>query len=298
MGEAGRVFLRVVEAGSLKAAAEQLGTTPSTVSRQLAALEERLGVKLVQRSTRRSKPTDAGARYYEGLRRLADETSALEAEIAESSDTPRGRLSITAPVDFGARFVVPVVEAMIRDAPDLDVELVLGSGFYDLTERNIDVAIRIGRLADSSLVVKRLGRVPRVLVASPKYLARRGTPCAPAELAGHEFVFYARGNPGVPLELEDESGTVHHVRMKGRLTVNSITAIRRLVENGAGIHLGPRWAFEEGLACGRLRALLPGYRLPAPPLHAVYAPSAYVPAKIRVFVDRMAEFAPTQPTLR
>lgn len=292
-----RLFLRVVEAGSLKAAAEQLGTDPSTVSRRLASLEARLGVKLLQRSTRRSTPTDAGARYFDGLRRLVDQQEALEAEISGTVDTPRGRLRVTAPVDFGARFVVPVLAELQSQAPALEVELLLGSGFFDLVEKGIDVAIRIGQLRDSALVARKLGVVPRVLVAAPGYLERRGVPRVPADLEAHDFIFYAGSNADAPIELGGPAGDTTTVLVRGRFIVNSISGIRALVEAGRGLHLGPLWAFDEAIAAGRLEALLPDYGLRAYPLQAVYAPSPYVPAKTRAFIELMARRVQAEPVL-
>lgn len=291
-----RLFLRVVEAGSLKAAAGQLGTDPSTVSRRVAALEARLGVKLLDRSTRRTTPTDAGARYFEGLRRLVDEESALEADVSGGKDVPRGRLRVAAAAEFGARFVVPVVEELHRDAPELAIELVLGSAFTDLGEEGIDVAIRVGRLSDSSLVARKLGVVPRVLVASPAYLRARGRPKRPEDLAGHEMIFYTRSNAHA-IELGEGADAVT-VRVDGRLTLNSVSGIRALVEAGRGIHLGPRWAFHDAIADGRVEALLPSWPLRAYPLHAVHVPAAHVPAKIRAFVERMASRVRAEPALR
>lgn len=283
------LFVRVVEAGSLKQAARQLGVNPSTVSRRLAGLEARLGIQLLQRSTRRTAPTDAGARYYEGLRRLIAQQRALEAQISGTAETPRGRLRVTASVDFGPRFVVPVFARLYAQAPELEMQLVLGSNFADLTERGIDVAVRIGALPDSALIARKVGAVSRVLVASPAYLAQHGTPNHPFDLAAHAFVFYKR-KPGTPtVTLTATDGERYTVPVRGRLTVNSVVGVRRLVEAGCGLHLGPTWAFAEGLAAGRLTALLPDYQLRAYPLHALYVPTPYVPAKIRVFIDTMIE---------
>ncbi len=287
-GEDERLFVRVVDAGSLKAAAEQLGADPSTISRRLSALEARLGVKLLQRSTRRSTPTDAGKIYVEGLRRLIEQEQALEGEIAGGSDTPRGRLRVTAPVDFGARFVVPVINALHLLAPKLEIELVLGSGFLDLAEQGIDIAIRIGRLPDSTLIARQLGSVPRVLVGAPQYFARHGEPHTPAELERHAFLFYRRPQgTAATFELQGPEGAVI-VRPKGLITVNSIRGIGALLIAGRGLHLGPLWAFADALAAGKLQAIMTDYAIAAYPLRALYLPSLYVPAKIRRFVELMA----------
>jgi len=281
------IFLRVVEAGSLRMAAEQLGADPSAVSRRLANLEDRLGVKLLERSSRRSQPTEAGQRYYEGMRRLADEHAALEAEVSDLADRPTGVLRVAAPLDFGALFIAPVLQTMRSAYPDLSVEMILGSEFEDIAQRNIDVAVRIGRLADSSLICKKLGVVSRVLVGSPSYLKKHGTPRHPRDLAKHEFVFYTRRQAETPVEFKGP-GSRERVTMTGSFTVNSIVALRALVENGAGLHVGPRWAFKDSLASGRLVDLLPKYHLEAYPLHVLYVPAGFVPAKIRCFIDYVA----------
>lgn len=291
-----RLLVRVVDAGSLKAAATQLGADPSTVSRRIARLEDALGVRLLQRSTRRTTPTEAGARYVEGLRRLLQEHDALVADVTGRVAVPTGRLRVTAPVDFGARFVVPVLERLQQDFPTLEVTLDLGSGLLDLRQRNIDVAIRVGWPADSSLRVRRLGVVPRVLVASPCHLERFGRPCTVEALATHPFILYRDGRR-TDFTIQRPDGREARVQAPSRLAVNSVTGIRRLVEAGRGVTLGPLWAFEEALAAGTMEALLPDHTLPAWPLSALYAPSPWIPARIRVFVDRMAEAAAVEPAL-
>ncbi|WP_227268115.1 LysR family transcriptional regulator [Roseobacter weihaiensis] len=281
-----QLFLRVVEAGSLKAAAEQVNADPSAVSRKIAALEDRLRVKLLQRSTKRSVPTEAGTEYYEGMRALIEQQSALEARIAGAVDTPTGRLRITAPVDFGSEFVAPVLSALQEQAPDLKVELLLGSTFSDLVEQNIDVAIRIGRLPDSSLIARRLGAVPRVIVASKGYVEKNGAPKTPDEAEAHSFIIYRPDQNNTSIKLRRD-GKQFSMPMSGNLTVNSVSAIRKLVSDGKGLHMGPTWVFKDGLAEGSLVQLLPKYALEAFPLHAVYVPTSYVPAKVRAFIDIM-----------
>ncbi len=287
-----QLFVRVVEAGSLKAAAEQTGADPSAVSRKLAALEARLGVKLLNRSTRRSTPTEAGQRYYEGLRRILDARAALDADVSGLVDTPTGRLTLAAPVDFGARFVAPVVATLQDRYPDLHVDLRLGSGFADLTEHGIDVAVRIGRLPDSSLIARRLGAVPRVLVASKGYAEAHGLPETAEALTDHDFVFYRSGQRELDVNVGGQT-----IKVGGRVSANSITAVKALVAAHRGLHLGPVWAFEDGLADGSLVAVLKDEALEAFPLHAVYTPSAFVPAKVRAFIDAMAAAVKAEPSL-
>ena len=283
-----QLFVRVVEAGSLKAAAEQIGSDPSAVSRRIAALEARLGVKLLQRSTRRSSPTEAGQRFYDGLRRILEEQAALEADVAGLVDRPTGRLGVAAPVDFGARFVAPVLATLQDEAPGLTIDLRLGSAFADLVEQGLDVAIRIGRLPDSSLIARRLGFVPRVLVGSPSYLRRSDRIVTATDLQRHDFILYRPGDRRSDITLERD-GVSETVTVYGHFTANSVTAIRALVVAGRGLHLGPVWAFEDELRAGDVVPVLPDWSLPAYPVHALYAPTAYVPAKIRRFIDLTAE---------
>lgn len=282
-----QLFLRVVEAGSLKAAAEQINADPSAVSRKIAALEDRLGVKLLLRSTKRSVPTEAGATYYAAMRHLLEQQAAVEARIAGTVDTPTGTLRVAAPVDFGAEFVAPVLADLQATAPDLKVELLLGSAFADLSAQGIDVAIRIGRLPDSSLIARRLGAVSRVIVASRSYIEAHGAPQSPAELGNHPFIFYRPEQINRQVSLR-RSGQEFRATMTGHFCANSISVIRQQVAAGRGLHLGPRWAFDAGLQDGSLVAILPDYALDAFPLHAIYIATSYVPAKIRAFVDRMA----------
>lgn len=283
-----QLFLRVVEAGSLKAAAEQIGADPSAVSRRISALEARLGVKLLERSTKRSTPTEAGQDYYDGMRRLVDEQTALEAHVTGLVDKPTGRLSVTAPVDFGAKFVAPVLAALQDEAPDLTIDLRLGSAFSDLVGQGLDVAIRIGRLEDSSLISRRLGVVPRVLVAAPSYLEARDPIVTAKDLEAHDFIHYRPGDRQVEITLEKD-GELETVTAHGHFSANSVTAIRALVVAGRGIHKGPVWAFEDELRDGLVVPVLSDYAIAAYPVHALYAPSAFVPAKIRRFIDLSAE---------
>ncbi|MCA9571981.1 MAG: LysR family transcriptional regulator, partial [Myxococcales bacterium] len=232
------LFLRVGDAGSLKAAAYQLGVDPSTVSRRVRSLEERVGARLLRRSTRRTGPTDAGLRYSEGLRRLVDEQQALEADVSGETRQIRGILRIAAPVGFGARFVVPVVDRMMAESPELEVALELGSDAVDLVERGLDVAVRVGRLQDSALRARRLASVPRVIVAGPAWVARHGMPTTAEELEalpGRPWIAYRRsgGVPTFPLTCPD--GRTLDQPVRAGIHVNSVEGMRALVLAGRGL---------------------------------------------------------------
>ncbi|MCG7997267.1 MAG: LysR family transcriptional regulator [Candidatus Thiodiazotropha taylori] len=282
MANAEQLFLQVVESGSLKKAAEHLNVEPSSVSRKIAALEDRLKVKLLRRSTQRTSPTELGQLYYEKLRVIIDDQLALEEEISSGVDRLRGRLRIAAPVDFGAQFVVPVVRKMQHQSPDLNVELLLGSQFENLLEKNLDLAVRIGELPDSNLIAKSLGQVDRVLVASPDYLREYGTPENVDQLAVHNFILYSPVQAKSDIEFADGSRYAH-TRIKSNITVNSVTAVRNLVLQGVGIHLGPHWVFKQDLEQRRVCQLLADRPLRSFPVHAVYLARSYLPFKIKEF---------------
>jgi len=281
-----QVFLQVVEAGSLKAAAELLGVEPSSVTRKMASLEKRLGVKLLRRSTRRSAPTELGLKYYERLRGIVDEQTALEEEIRGGVAQLRGKMRIAAPSGFGVRFVLPVVQNMQKQADDLAVDLLLGSYPENLTEQNIDVAVRVGDLPNSNLYARKLGENPRVLVASTDYLASHGTPATPADLVAHQFILYTPHQHSMTLRFANgQLHTINH--LKSQIAVNSIEAVRTLALDGAGIHLGPLWLFQQDIERGELVQLLPNYPLQSFPVNAVYTSRQYLPFKVKEFIRLM-----------
>ncbi len=279
------LFLAVVDGGSFRSAAAAAGLDPSRVSRRIAALEKRLGVKLLNRTTRASSVTEMGARYAEGVRRLAEARAALLAEVTSGRDVPRGRLRVTAPTDFGAHFVAPVLARMSKTHPELTVELRLGSGFADLQADGIDIAIRIGRLADSALMARRIGFSRRVLVAIPEVAARVSKP---GDLAEIDIVSYRPGDTEMLTAFELDN-TRHEVLMQCRLGINSMTAVRKIVLNGQGAHLGPEWAFTDDLDAGRLVRMFPEASFDAFPIHAVWLPTPFQPAASRTFVEAMSE---------
>jgi len=288
MSSVEQVFLRVVESGSFKRAAEYLRIEPSSVSRKIAALEDRLQVKLLRRSTQRTTPTELGQLYYERIRKLIDDQTALEEEIRSGVSRLSGKLRIAAPPDFGTRFIVPVVGQLQQEAPELTVELLLGSYFENLFESNLDVAVRVGELPDSDLIAMNLGYNNRVLVASPDYLAKHGTPTCQEHLEGHNFILYSSMQAKSDIEFRDGS-RYSHLKIRSNIMVNSVSAIRILVLEGKGIHLGPRWVFADDIESGRLISLLPDSPLRGFPVHAVYPARSYLPFKVKEFTRLAAE---------
>ena len=283
-----RLYLRVVETGSLRAAAAEIGSDPSNVSRRLSSLERRLGVRLIKRSRIRSAPTDAGSRYYRGLKTVLEQVEALEDDVVGAADEPRGTLRVAAPLDFGASHVGPWLQALAVEAPRLSVDLLLGDRFLDMTEQGVDVAIRIGVLKDSALKARRLGSMPLAIIASADYLTRRGTPETPDDLADHAFILHSGLDTGATLVLTDRAGETRRVRCTSRFGVNTLGGVAPLIRAGAGLHAGPLWFFAAEIAAGRLVHVLPAWSPPTYPVHALYQPTPYIPAKIRRFVDLAA----------
>jgi DNA-binding transcriptional LysR family regulator len=219
-----RVFATILEAGSLRAAARRLHRSAPSVTRSLAAIEERVGVRLLERTTRHLAPTEAGRRLADRARQLLSDYGAALGEVTDTREAPlRGLLRVTAPTVFGRRHVSPVVASFLDIHPAVRVELVLSDRNFDLIDEGFDVAVRIGRLASSRQVARRVGEVRRVLVASPDYLARKGTPRRPGDLARHEIVYCAV--LASPMEWRfRSSGRDQIVRLAPRLMFNDVEA--------------------------------------------------------------------------
>ena len=291
-----RTFLRIVELGSIRAAAREASVEPSSLSRKLARLEVRLGTQLIDRAAQR--PTDAGQLYYNKMRALLSQIDALEAAVAGDAGTPQGTLRIGASIDFGQAFVAPWLTRFCQTHDQVTGQLMLDARHVDMVEAGLDLAIRIGVLPDSALMARKLGTAHRVLVAAPDYLARRGTPATVADLADHDHILYLPEHAKRPLVLTDAAGKEHSVHRRARMTIGAVRSIAQAVAAGMGIHAGPRWAFSDMLDQGAVVELLPEFRQPALPIYAVWAPVAIQPARIRAFVDFAAQEIRNVPALR
>ncbi|MCQ3830260.1 LysR family transcriptional regulator [Microbulbifer elongatus] len=286
-----RAFIRVVELGSIRAAAKERSVEPSSISRRINALENRLGVKLLDRTGASSKITETGIYYYKAMAGLLAEIDALEAEIAGEADEPKGLLKVTASIDFGQTLVMPWIIEFQKQYQKVQVELNLSSEFEDLSMDKIDVGLRIGALKNSALIARRLASVPRTLVASKDYLSRHAAPSTPQELEGHDFVFFRERNRKRPLILTDKNGEEYRIQCDGKITVNAVNSIIRAVLAGYGLNMGPRWAYQKYIESGEIIELLPQLDLPSQPLYAIWKPSVVQPAKVKAFVDFVAEKA-------
>jgi DNA-binding transcriptional LysR family regulator len=297
------VFSAVCDAKGFAPAARRLGVSPSVVTRLVAALERRLGVRLLHRTTRAVRLTESGERYLERARRVLAEVEDAEEWARGDRERPRGRLVVTAPVIFGRSHVAPLLRDYLAEYADVSAELSLNDRNVHLIDEGIDVAIRIGALEDSTLVAKRLGETRRVVVAAPSYLARHGRPRRPQELAPHDIIFFAPF-PG-PHEWtfhaeRDGAGRPERVPFEARFATNSGDAAIDFALSGHGVARLLLYQVLDHVADGRLELLLEPYELPVLPIHVVYPSARLLPAKVRTFLDFAAErvrwsFAETPP---
>jgi len=276
------VFAEVAGQGSFTAAARRLNRSPTAITRAVAELETRLGVRLLNRTTRAVSLTDAGERFLVGARRVLADLAEIEQAAAGLGAAPRGELSVTAPILFGRLHVLPIVTEFLAQFPDVTVRLMLLDRPVDLVEEGIDAAVRIGTLADSSAIATRLGHLHRVVVAAPDYLKRRGMPERPDDIAAHDVVVFG-GVGGQQWEFAGKA-----MRVVPRLTVTTAEAAIDAVTSGIGITRVFSYQAVDALARGTVVRVLNGYEGDEIPVHLLYPGGAHRPPKLRAFVDHAA----------
>ncbi|KWH03929.1 LysR family transcriptional regulator [Burkholderia territorii] len=280
-------FARIVSAGSLSAAARELDLSLSVVSKRLAHLESRLGVRLLHRTTRQQTLTDDGAQFHAQVLRILAEIDRAETLMSDRRGTVGGVLRVTAPGELGRLRIAPLVAAFQRRHPELTVHLMLTDTIVDLLAHDIDVAVRIGSLADSTMIARELAPNHRVLCASSGYLAVHGQPTHPAELRAHRCIVMG-DQPRTEWRFDGAQGAVT-VEVTAALLTNDGGAARTLALEGAGIALKSIWDVGADLQTGRLVRVLPTFAAPAAPLHAVYPGGRHVPLRVRTFVDYLRD---------
>jgi len=277
------VFVAVAEEESFAGAARRLGMSPPAVTRAIAALEERLSVKLLNRTTRFVRTTDAGQRYLDDCRRIISEVDEADEATAGINAEPRGHLTITAPVLFGRMFITSGIVDYLQRYPSMDVSALFLDRVVNLLEEGVDIGIRIGELPDSSMKAIRVGSMRRVLCASPAYLAKHGTPQHPSELAQHCIVTASSVSPMIEWKFGHDLQT--SVRIKPRLTVTSNdSAIEAILQN-FGITRLLSYQVAHYLASGQLKTVLSDYEPRALPIHVLHREGRYSSAKVRTFID-------------
>jgi DNA-binding transcriptional LysR family regulator len=287
------VFVAVAEEESFAAGARRLGMSPPAVTRAISALEERLGVKLLNRTTRYVRVTDAGHRYLDDARRIIGEMDEADEAAAGINAEPRGHLAVTAPVMFGRLFVIPGIVDYLRSFPDMEVSAVFLDRVVNLLEEGFDAGIRIGELPDSNMRAIRVGQVRRVLCASPSYIAEKELPLHPAELINHNIIAASGVSPVLDWKFAQDIT----VRVKPRLTVTSNDAAIEAILEGLGITRLLSYQVDSYVNSGQLQTVLSEFEPKALPIHVVHREGRYASAKIRTFVDLIVAKLRSQQTL-
>jgi DNA-binding transcriptional LysR family regulator len=282
-------FVRVVESGSFSEAAQRLGLSRAAASKYVQQLETHLGVRLLNRTTRQLSLTDEGAAFYERAVRILGELESAEREAASGAGEVRGTLRLSAPLSFGIRHLGPAVAEFLRRHPHIQVSLALDDRYADLINEGLDAAIRIGQLADSSLVARRLCSTTLVVAAAPDYWRRKGKPRQPGELAPEDCLVYTLQTAGRAWRFFDAGGSETVIQARGVLAANNGDVLRDAALSGAGVVLLPDFIIGEDVAAGRLETALPDWRGAELGIHAVWPSDRHIPKRLRVFLDFLAQ---------
>ena len=282
------VFTKVAETKSFTGAAEQLGLPKSTVSRKLAQLEERLGVRLVQRTTRKLALTEIGEAYYERASRIVADMQAAEQVVTDMQATPRGRLKVTAPIDLSTRYLGAIIAEFIAAHADITVELDATDRVVDLIEDGYDVAVRFGQLPESTLIARKLATFAGLLCASPAYLAKRGTPATVEELDDHDKVLFLPNARSTGWTLINGDQT-YELGRPARFSSNNLAAVRDVVLAGGGISVMTEFMVACDIHDGKLVRLLPSWGARAIDVQAVYPARQNLPPRLTLFLDHLAK---------
>lgn len=280
-----RLFLAIVDSGSFAAGGRQFGRSPSSATRIIGDLERRLGIRLLQRTTRKLSLTDGGARLAEQARRLVADFDEAVSYAVGDTQILRGRLRLSAPTFFGRRHLAPIVSEFLDAHPEITAQLSLEDRLADLIEERIDVALRIAQLENSSLICKRIGQVRRVVVASPAYLKARGTPRTPDDLARHQAVLFVNQASAPAWRFQNKDGTQRSIKVPHRLEVNRAEVAIALAAEGKGIARVLSYQVANELKDGSLVRLLKPYEMPPLPVQLVYPSARLLAPRIRAFLD-------------
>ena len=290
------VFVEVVRKNGFARAADALDTSPANVTRIIADLEARLGTRLLNRSSRKMSLTESGEALFERAKVIVDDMAEIEAVAASATLQPRGTLRINAPLSFGILQLAPLWPRFMQRYPDVELEVALSDRVVDIVEEGYDMAIRISRAGSSTHAARKLSTSHNVVCASPAYLRAHGEPRVPADLRQHRCISYIYASSVGEWQFSDEQGQPHPVKISGALRTNNGDTARAAALAGAGIIWQPSFLIGADLRAGRLKQLLPGYRLPDTDILAVYPSRRHLSAKVRVMIDFLADaFKGTPP---
>jgi len=281
-----QLFVRVAELGSFAAVASQFGIAPSVVTRQVAALEAHLGCKLMERSTRRLRLTSAGTAYLEKCRVILNLVEAVETDLAEERQEPRGQIRMSMPLAFGTRRIAPLLLEFARRHPEVSLDMEYSDKLQNLIEEGIDISVRIATALASGDIARKLGISHMKVVAAPEYLARHGRPQTPAELTHHEFLGYTYAPVGtLQFRVNDR---LESVSVRGRLNANNGSVLAEAAAQGLGISCGPDFIVDDFIEAGRVEQILADYEMPPLGIYAVLPSNRQVPHRVRVLMDFLA----------
>jgi DNA-binding transcriptional LysR family regulator len=290
--DAMNVFVRVVEAGSLSAAARAIPMSLTSVSRHLSALETQFGMQLLRRTTRHIALTNEGRLFFERAKSILAELDEVGTLLSVGRNEPAGRLRIATPTLLGRTVIAPLLPCFLARHAAVAVELLLIDRAVNLVEEDIHLAIRVGRLPDSALVARKLGDVRMIVCAAPSYIERRGTPCSPDELRQHDCLVFS-DQPG-PVDWRFKSaGTRHSARITGRLWANALDVLTAAAIDGAGIVRTPSWQVAEDIQSGRLRRILQDYETTPAPVNVLFERARRTSPSVRAFLDYLVEATET-----
>jgi DNA-binding transcriptional LysR family regulator len=285
-----QAFVTVADLRGFAPAARKLGLSPSGVTRLIAALEDRLGARLLQRTTRSVALTDVGSRYLERARRILADVEEAEGSAQDERTRPSGRLVVSAPIGFGRLHVSPLMSEYLKRHPEVSCDLRLSDRMVNLVEDGVDLAVRIGHLADSSLVARHVGEMRRIVVASSTYLRRCGEPDAPEAIASHETIQFGATTTS-PDWYFVRDGSEIRIAPTPRFTTNSADAAIQYAERGGGLTRVLAYQAAEAIKGGRLKIVLAKFEQPPLPIHIVYPTSRLLSAKVRTFIDLVTEIS-------
>lgn len=291
-----KMFVRVVETGSFSAVAREMNSTQPTVSKNIAELESWLGARLLNRSTRSLRLTETGTDYYERCVSILTDVEEAEQLVGNLQTQPRGMVRISAMVAFGRLHIVPRLNDFLSRYPDIQVDVRLGDRSVDLVEEGIDLAFRMGTLADSNLIARKLCSSPMITVASPGYLKDKGIPRHPRDLRDHNYIRYSEASrPGEEKFLVQ--GEPFHIRVDGNVVTNSSEALLAAALSGLGVSRMPCWLAGDAIANGELVTILDDFRSEPMAINAVYLPGRHLPSRVRCLIDYLAEEFRDCPTI-
>lgn len=292
-----RTIVAVVETGSFTAASERLGMSKALASKYVGEVEDRLGVRLFNRSTRRLALTEAGRRYYERALPLLEEFSELVDDVTGEQSSPRGLLRVSVPVTFGEMLLSPLMPKFLKQNPDIGIELQLSDRMIDMLEEGIDVVIRLGDVADSNLIARHITTFPLILCASPEYIEQYGYPRNAQDMRKHQCVIDSNFRIGKHWPMVSPVGDTDSIEVYSRVAANSPRAVKEIAMAGGGIGMIPRFIVDDALANGTLREILPGYKTLEFGLFSIYPHRRYLARKVRCFIDFLiAEFSEEAPS--